>query len=109
AENPPASILLGEARGGDLTGWIRRGQVFYPATVLGRHLVVVGGTGSGKTETLLRLAYGAAVELGWQVLYLDAKGDPANVGRFMDAMHLAGLNRVRVFPEDAYDGWRGEP
>ena len=109
AENPPASILLGEARGGDLTDWIRHGQVFYPADVLGRHLVVVGGTGSGKTETLLRLAYGAAADLGWQVLYLDAKGDPTNVQRFVDAMHRAGVGRVRVFPEDAYDGWRGEP
>lgn len=109
ADNPPASILLGEARGGDLTDWIRGSQVFYPATVLGRHLVVVGGTGSGKTETLLRLAYGAAADLGWQVLYVDAKGDPANVERFVEAMHSAGVDRVRVFPEGAYDGWRGDP
>lgn len=109
AEDPPASILLGEAQGGDLTDWIRNGSVFYPATVLGRHLVVVGGTGSGKTETLLRLAYGAAADLGWQVLYLDAKGDPANVKRFVDAIDSAGVARVRVFPDDAYDGWRGEP
>ena len=77
--------------------------------MLGRHLVVVGGTGSGKTETLLRLAYGAAADLGWQVLYLDAKGDPANVRRFVDAMQDAGVRDVRVFPEGAYDGWRGDP
>jgi hypothetical protein len=109
AVTPPASILLGGARGGDLTDWIRDGSVFYPATVLGRHLVVVGGTGSGKTETLLRLAYGAAADLGWQVLYLDAKGDPANVQRFEDAMGHAGVGEVRVFPSDPYDGWRGEP
>ena len=109
AEPPPPSILLGEAQGGDLTDWIRNGQVFYPADVLGRHLVVVGGTGSGKTETLLRLAYGAAADFGWQVLYLDAKGDPTNVQRFVDAMHRAGVGQVRVFPEAAYDGWRGEP
>lgn len=105
----PASILLGGARGGDLTDWIRNGQVFYPATVLGRHLAVIGGTGSGKTETLLRLAYGAAADLDWQVLYLDAKGDPANVLRFVDAMRDAGVDPVRVFPNDAYDGWRGDP
>jgi len=109
AETVPASILLGEARGGDLTDWIRYGQVFYPADVLGRHLVVVGGTGSGKTETLLRLAYGAAADLGWQVLHLDAKGDPSNVHRFVAGMHAAGVDRVRVFPEESYDGWQGEP
>ena len=98
AENPPASILLGEARGGDLTDWIRGGQVFYPPAVLGRHLVVVGGTGSGKTETLLRLAHGAAADLGWQILYLDAKGDRSNVHRFVGAMHNAGVEQVRLFP-----------
>ncbi len=105
----PTSILLGEARGGDLTDWVHNGSLFYPASVLGRHLVVIGGTGSGKTETLLRLAYGAAVDLGWQILYIDAKGDPSNVGRFVEAMHLAGVQRVKVFPKESYDGWRGEP
>ncbi|NOY54375.1 MAG: DUF853 family protein [Actinobacteria bacterium] len=105
----PPSILLGEAQGGDLADWIHDCSVFYPAPVLGRHLVVVGGTGSGKTETLLRLAYGAAADLGWQVLYLDAKGDPANVSRFVKAMEHAGVGRVKVFPDEAYDGWRGEP
>lgn len=105
----PKAILLGQSRGGDLTDWVRGGAVFYPASVLGRHLVVVGGTGSGKTETLLRLAYGAAADLGWQILYVDAKGDPSNVLRFVAAMHQAGLQRVRVFPDEAYDGWRGEP
>ena len=30
----PQAILLGEARGGDPTGWVRGGTVFYPASVL---------------------------------------------------------------------------
>ncbi|MDF1597096.1 MAG: DUF853 family protein [Acidimicrobiia bacterium] len=109
ARAAPASILLGEAQGGDLIDWIHNGTVFYPATVLGRHLVVVGGTGSGKTETLLRLAYGAAANLGWQILYIDAKGDPSNVHRFVGAMGQAGVQRLKVFPDEPYDGWRGEP
>ena len=88
---------------------MRDGVVYYPPEVLGRHLVVVGGTGSGKTETLLRLAYGAAAQLGWQVLYVDAKGDPANVGRFVASMRHAGARRIEVFPDAPYDGWRGEP
>ena len=106
---PRDAVRLGEARGGDLTDWVRDGSVYYPASVLGRHLVVVGGTGSGKTETLLRLAYGAAAHLGWQVLYVDAKGDPSNVSRFVAAMRHAGAGRVEVFPDAGYDGWRGEP
>jgi hypothetical protein len=104
AKRPTASILLGEAQGGDLIKWIHNGTVFYPAAVLGRHLVVVGGTGSGKTETLLRLAYGAAADFGWQIL-----GDPSNVHRFVGAMRQAGVQRLKVFPGEPYDGWRGEP
>ena len=98
ANSQPAAILLGEARGGDLTDWIRGRQVFYPAAVLGRHLVVVGGTGSGKTETLLRLAHGAAAHLGWQVLYIDAKGDYANAQRFVDTMRDAGVRASASVP-----------
>jgi hypothetical protein len=108
-EQSGAGILIGEARGGDLTDWVRDRVVHYPAKVLGRHLVAVGGTGSGKTETLLRLAHGAAAELGWQVLYIDGKGDPANIGRFVASMCQAKARRIEVFPDVAYDGWRGEP
>jgi len=76
--------------------------------MLGRHVVVVGATGVGKTETLLRIAHGAAAELGWHVLYLDAKGDYDTVPRFVAAMRAAGKRMVRVFPDESYDGWRGD-
>jgi hypothetical protein len=47
--------------------------------------------------------------LGWQVLYVDAKGDPASLDRFVAATRRAGARRIEVFPDVPYDGWRGEP
>ena len=76
---------------------------------LNQHIVVLGSTGSGKTETLLRLAYGARKCYGYQVCYLDAKGDERTEtpARFVAAMQAAGAQRIRVFPATYYHGWRG--
>lgn len=43
---------------------------------LSRHVVVVGRSGRGKTETLLTIVRGAA-GIGMPIVYLDGKGDPA--------------------------------
>ena len=40
-----------------------------------RHLLVCGATGSGKTETVLRLAWTIAKSFDAPVFYLDGKGD----------------------------------
>ena len=101
-------IILGEAVGGDLDSWTMGSTAVFPAAMLGRHVVVVGATGVGKTETLLRIAHGAASQLGWHVLFLDAKGDYDTVPRFVAAMRAAGKRMVRVFPDESYDGWRGD-
>jgi hypothetical protein len=71
---------------------------------------VVGAAGSGKTETLLRLSYLAARVYGWQVVFLDAKGDTATRERFVAAMLQAGIDAasIRTFPARPYDGWRGD-
>jgi hypothetical protein len=106
--------VLGAYLSGDLAGWVRPAGgalwLAYPAADLARHGVVVGAAGSGKTESLLRLAWIAAAAYGWQVVFLDAKGDPATRDRFVAAMHRAGLTpgRVHTFPAHAYDGWRGD-
>src|SRR5262249_46361416 len=52
-------LVLGVTIGGDLA-WVHGGWFTYPAAILGRHLVLVGSSGSGKTETCKRLAFGAA-------------------------------------------------
>ena len=72
-----------------------------------RHLLVCGATGAGKTETLLRLAWTVAKSSDAPVFYLDGKGDRENAERFSGLMADAG-RPTRVFPNQAFDGWRGE-
>jgi hypothetical protein len=72
-----------------------------------RHLLVCGATGAGKTETLMRLAWTVAKESDAPVFYLDGKGDRENAERFAGLMADAG-RETRVFPNEQFDGWRGE-
>jgi hypothetical protein len=101
------ALVLGVPLGGDLQ-WTHGGYCTYPAAILARHLVIVGGSGSGKTETCKRIAYGAARIYDWQVFYLDCKGDTSTATQFQAAMAAAGRPSVAMFPEAAYDGWRGD-
>jgi hypothetical protein len=73
-----------------------------------RHVLVMGATGAGKTETAMRLAHTIASETDAPVFYLDGKGDRQGAERFLGLMNLAGRSAC-VFPLDAFDGWRGEP
>jgi hypothetical protein len=78
-----------------------------PLGRLEKTVLVIGAPGSGKTETLLRLAHGVANESDWCVFVLDAKGDPHTQTRFAHLMAQAG-RRPRLFPGEGYDGWRGD-
>jgi hypothetical protein len=70
--------------------------------------LVCGATGSGKTETVMRLAWTVAKESDAPVFYLDGKGDRDTAERFCGLMADAGRT-TRVFPNEPFDGWRGEP
>ena len=59
---------------GDLA-WTRRGSFGFPLKALRLHAIALGSSGSGKTETLFRAAYGAQKIYRQQVIYLDAKGE----------------------------------
>jgi hypothetical protein len=72
-----------------------------------RHMLVSGATGSGKTETLLRLAWTIAKTSRAPVFYLDGKGDRRTAERFSGLMADAGRD-YRVFPNEPFDGWRGD-
>jgi integrase len=61
------------------------GLVLLSAARLCRHLLVCGATGSGKTETLMRIAYAVAKCSGAPVFYLDGKGDRDTAERFLAA------------------------
>lgn len=60
------------------------------------HLVALGGTGGGKTETVLRLA-AAHLQLGWRVLVIDAKEDPEPRVRFGQYAARQGVPTDRVW------------
>jgi len=87
---------------------VDRGMVLLSPRRLCRHLLVCGATGSGKTETVLRLAWAVARESDAPVFYLDGKGDRDTAARFCGLMAGAG-RQTRVFPNEPFDGWRGQP
>jgi Bacterial protein of unknown function (DUF853) len=72
-----------------------------------RHVLVCGATGAGKTETVMRLAWVVAKETDAPVMYFDGKGDRETAERFCGLMTDAGRT-TRVFPNEPFDGWRGE-
>jgi hypothetical protein len=93
--------------GGERALPVDRGMVLVPPERLCRHLLVCGATGSGKTETLLRLAWTVANESDAPVFYLDGKGDRQTAERFTGLMADAG-RQTRAFPNEPFDAWRGE-
>src|SRR5215469_13002638 len=88
--------------------FVLKGKFVLPESTLARPGVVIGEAGSGKTETLLRLAFAAAFIYGYYVLYVDAKGDCTTAARVLTAMWAAGKHRVKVFPYSPYYGWTGD-
>jgi hypothetical protein len=103
-----AGVVLGERLRGERALPCAGRQVVISPARLVHHALVMGATGSGKTETLLRLAWVLAKRFDAQVLYLDGKGDRECAGRFSALMADAGKD-VRVFPHEPFDGWRGAP
>jgi hypothetical protein len=99
--------VLGAWAGGDLTGWRTGRWCALPDAQLGLGWVVLGLPGSGKTETLLRLAQ-LGISQGCDVHVLDAKGERSTQERFAALCEGAGVT-ARLFPEEPYDGFRGEP
>jgi hypothetical protein len=106
--------VLGASISGDLPHeWLARkpfgGEfVVLDEGNLGRHLVIVGQPGSGKTVSLLQLAYLATKVYGWRVYFLDGKGDHATMREFMSLMLAAGVSpsEIGAFPNCPFDGWR---
>ena len=83
------------------------GALIWPLADMRRHAVILGASGSGKTETSMRIAYEVACKSEAPVFYLDAKGDREGAERFSALMGAAG-RRVRVFPNEPFDAWRGD-
>jgi hypothetical protein len=106
--------VLGPSIGGDLPReWLARKSFGGEFTVvdesnLGRHVVILGQPGLGKTVTLMQLAHLAAKVYGWRVFFLDGKGDPPTQLEFTATMLHAGIpeEQIGAFPSEPFDGWR---
>ena len=107
AESDVAGVVLGRRLVGDEVLPTRRGDMVLPLQWLARHALVVGASGSGKTETLLRIAHEVACRSDWSVFFIDGKGDRETMRRFHALMADAGRTS-RLFPDEGYDGWRGD-
>jgi len=101
-----AGLFLGYRLAGDKLLPVRHGRVYLPLPRLSHHLLVAGATGSGKTETVLRVADSLARASNWTIVYIDGKGDRETMARFAALMSDAD-RRVWLFPDQPYDGWRG--
>jgi len=101
-------FVIAQRLGGERALPFDRGMVLLSPLRLCHHVLVCGATGSGKTETLLRLAWTIAKTSSAPVFYLDGKGDRQTAERFSGLM--ADADRpCRVFPNEPFDGWRGQP
>ncbi|MBX3100756.1 MAG: hypothetical protein KF761_14410 [Salinibacterium sp.] len=69
-----------------------------PETSSAARVLIVAESGSGKTVLINDLVL-CALESGWPVFVLDAKGDPA------DAEHLTALARTHGHTAAIADGW----
>ena len=111
------SVVLGASRAGDAVLPIASGEVLWSLDRLRKPVLVPGASGEGKTETLLRIQHQLAMKTReeswlaggspWQPFYLDAKGDEQTAERYVGLMEALGI-RVRVFPHEPFDGWRGD-
>ena len=63
------------------------------AEQLCRHMLVCGATGSGKTETLLRLVWTIAKSSEARIWYMDGKGDRETAERFKGLMEVIDYAR----------------
>jgi hypothetical protein len=111
-DKSPASVngamLLGAPLdSGDLP-WAQGDFFTYPADSMGRHGAVIGSSGMGKSETVLRLAAGARQVYGWKVFFIDCKGERPLQERFVATMLAAGATNIGQFPQRPLRGWQGD-
>jgi hypothetical protein len=85
-----------------------------PHTAMGRHQVVIGASGSGKTNLMIRTWagwYAAALAAHFRrgaprplLVVLDCKGGPdsrAKAARTRRLLHAVGAGRVAIWPDEA--------
>lgn len=110
SRRPP--VYLGQyvqfGRGGPLWG-NRDRDCIMPPEQLNQHAVVLGATRSGKTMTLLRMAYEVGRAGAFQVVYVDGKGDHNLLEQFARAMpgRVNQMVQVEGVTGITYNGFQG--
>ncbi len=104
----PSYEALGSYIQGELDSWVFGGELCVPPDWLELHGIVIGEPKFGKTWTLLRLAVIARL-YGYRVIYLDMKGSRKTAALFLAAMSMLKVRRMKIYPLEAYDGFRGTP
>lgn len=104
----PDGVVLGQKTGGERALPVSGSAVIWPFEQLMNHAVIFGDHASHKTETAMRMAHDVALKTGAPVFCLDADGDTKLAERFATVMGAVG-RRVRVFPDEPFDAWRGDP
>ena len=71
------------------------------------HIVALGASGGGKTQSILRLAI-AHLAMGWQVIVIDGKEEPATAAEFA-RLATNHARRIRTWPgPHSLDLFRGD-
>jgi hypothetical protein len=110
-DQEPDGIFVGAYLAGAVLADIVATRFYWLREKWTRHALVLGAPGSGKSETVLRMAFELAGKLfnklTVQVIYFDAKNDPDLPGRYGALMGLLGRETI-YFPEQRIDLWRGD-
>jgi hypothetical protein len=104
------SNALAVSLGGMVASWRIGDLVVPPEGQLGLAWLLIGAPGAGKTTAQYRLGYLAGLERRHLVV-IDAKGGHDGLAQGMVAAYLAAWPdaRVRLFPQERLDIWRGSP
>jgi hypothetical protein len=93
----------------DLSEWVQQSQfAVVPKSLRGRGMALVGASGTGKTETIIRMT-AVAAQAGRKVFLIDCKGtDPELPGRVVAEYKRHNPSaRVGFWPGQPFDMWRG--
>jgi hypothetical protein len=104
------SNALAVSLGGSVHDWRIGDLVVPPPRQLGYAMLLMGAPGTGKTTATERLSYLCGQERRHLVV-IDAKGGHDGLAEGVTAAFLAAWPdaRVRLFPQERLDIWRGEP